>query len=131
MKLKTSYTLENILIALRICLRSITEASVYRAVVVPICQQILPCVGVAYTVDFSIFPADSLQIKILIAFSFIGIEYPLMIAPVIAFIPILLLRGKYKLKTPDIFIVVLLLYALVCAVPGIIVDHNVLAFPSG
>ena len=69
------------------------------------------------------------QIKVLLACSMIGIDYPLMVIPVLVY-PFLILSRKYnKLKTPAFFALIFLLYALLIYFVVLFTTFNLLSFP--
>jgi len=69
------------------------------------------------------------QIKVLLACSMIGIDYPLMLVPVLVYPFLILIRKHYKFKTPALLALIFLLYAFLIYFVVLLTTFNLLSFP--
>ncbi len=87
-------------------------------------------VAIPFLILFAVFKLSVIdQIKVLLACSMIGIDYPLMLVPVLVY-PFLILRRKYfKFKTPALLALIFLLYAFLVYFVVLLTTFNLLSFP--
>jgi len=69
------------------------------------------------------------QIKVLLACSMIGIDYPLMLIPAIIYPFLILIRKYHKFKTPALLALFFLLYACLLYFVVLVDSFNLLSFP--
>jgi len=69
------------------------------------------------------------QIKVLLACSMVGIDYPLMIIPLTIYIIFLFNKKYFKLKKPIFITIIFISYAFCIYIANLIVTSNILSFP--